>query len=309
MYREMLHGEFLYNYEKIRISNGTLLHTRKNHICEVGDFYSLKYISGSDVYVTVDEKRYYVPDKSVLLFEKFISAKVSVLTPGADLSMINIDFKKSLYSMLESDKDDLAWLLTYIMGHVRKKNLYLPRFLFYTDTSVVIENMFIDTMKEYKQREIKYLDIVRSYITAILVKLFRNMENVNNATLEGDLIQRILDYTELHYNEKLTVAELSKIFHYSESYIEKKFKNTMEMTFPEFLRQKRIYSSLSIISNTYKNVDDLASRVGYSDTKCFIKNFKRYVGMTPLQYKKQSEKKKDWYMDMRDLKQQKERPY
>lgn len=305
----MLHGEFLYNYEKIRISRGMLSHTRKTHFCERGDFYSLIYISGSDVYVTVDEKRYYVPDRSVLLFEKFVSPKISILTQGADVSMTNIDFKKGLYGGTESDNDDIAWLLTYIMGHVRKNKLDLPRFLFYTDTSAVIENMFFDTMREYQRREIKYMDIVRSYITAILAKLFRSMENVNNATLEGDLIQRILDYTELHYNEKLTLAELSKIFHYSESYIEKKFKNTMEMTYPEFLRQKRIYNSLHYIQNNHKNISELAKHVGYPNVKCFINNFKKYIGMTPLQYQKSNEKKKDWYMDMRDLKQQKERPY
>ena len=53
-------------------------------------------------------------------------------------------------------------------------------------------------------------------------------------------------------------------------------------------RMIRMEKAKKLLSDTDMLVKDIASAVGYDDSRVFVKRFKSNVGMTPVEYRKQS---------------------
>ncbi len=69
------------------------------------------------------------------------------------------------------------------------------------------------------------------------------------------------------------------------NYISQLFKKETGITFVHYITQKRIEDAKELLTSTKKPLTDIALEVGFNDTFHFIKTFKRYVGMTPGQYR------------------------
>ena len=163
--------------------------------------------------------------------------------------------------------------------------------------------VFCDALKEYRERGIQYHEVLKNCIHIILIKIMRSFEEFQKRRNGADLIQDILDYTQMHENEKITVSMLAMHFNYSESYIIQKFKKEMGVSFPEYLRQKKILLSVRMLENG-ETVQETAKKIGFSDVKSYVKCFKKYIGVAPNVYKKERNKLTFWYDDAKTLKEQ-----
>ena len=101
---------------------------------------------------------------------------------------------------------------------------------------------------------------------------------------EGELIARILLYIRNHYNE-ISLEDVSKEFHYSKTYLNRIFKNCMNITILKYIQETRLEQSTVLLCNTRLSVEDIAMHVGYEDTSYYIELFKRKYHKTPLQYR------------------------
>ena len=97
-----------------------------------------------------------------------------------------------------------------------------------------------------------------------------------------------LSYIERRLTEPLRVSEMANALHYSESTIERMFREHLKITPFELIRKKKMVLAASMLRNG-ETVLDTGLMLGYSDNSHFIKLFKQYYGVTPLQYKKRSE--------------------
>ena len=70
-------------------------------------------------------------------------------------------------------------------------------------------------------------------------------------------------------------------------YLSAKFKDETGMTFTDYLHSRRISESCKIILNTEESIESIAEYVGYSDSKKFRENFKRKMGVSPREYRRQ----------------------
>ena len=98
-------------------------------------------------------------------------------------------------------------------------------------------------------------------------------------------LSRILKYIDCHIHEDITITSLSKQFYISQSTLERKFRESLDITPSEYIRRKKLVSAADLLRNG-KSVLNAGIDVGYNDTSYFIEIFKRYYGITPHQYKK-----------------------
>ncbi len=107
---------------------------------------------------------------------------------------------------------------------------------------------------------------------------------------EGDYF--IIDYNAQHgyrpIGEKNILNSLSHKLKFSAPYLSRRFKEDTGMVFSEYLQKVRIEESLRLLANTDKKTADIAESVGYNDIKFFYSVFKRYVKLTPGEFKKQN---------------------
>lgn len=64
------------------------------------------------------------------------------------------------------------------------------------------------------------------------------------------------------------------------------FRKSVGCSFVEYLRQMRIYKSSSMLYRTNMQVSEIANAVGYKKTEYYSKLFKKYTGLSPLQYRR-----------------------
>ncbi len=94
-------------------------------------------------------------------------------------------------------------------------------------------------------------------------------------------------YIAEHFLEKISFAELAAAANISRSYLSKRFKEEVGISFSEYLLSFRLNEAKKILE-TEKNISckEAALRAGYTDYVQFTKMFKKFVGESPSNYQK-----------------------
>lgn len=103
-------------------------------------------------------------------------------------------------------------------------------------------------------------------------------------TSENAQIKKILNWTEEHFSEPITLERVSTIFHYSKSYFCNMFKSYTGTTYINYLRQVRLSKACSALQSGI-SVGETAKNCGYETVPYFIKEFKSIFHTTPGKYK------------------------
>jgi two-component system response regulator YesN len=74
--------------------------------------------------------------------------------------------------------------------------------------------------------------------------------------------------------------------HYSYSHLSYLFKKETGQSFSEYLTARRIEKACALLERSRMKIYEVAANCGYSDTNYFLKLFRRSVGTTPAQYRK-----------------------
>lgn len=104
---------------------------------------------------------------------------------------------------------------------------------------------------------------------------------------QKDLIEKILEYVEENYKEKLSLQDLSSLCQYNASYLSVYFKNHVGVNFYDYLTRVRVREATLELCSTNNTVLEIANNHGFPDVKAFNTAFRRTFGKTPMQYRQQ----------------------
>ena len=88
----------------------------------------------------------------------------------------------------------------------------------------------------------------------------------------------------------ITLSQLAKQFHYSESYLSKFIFRQLGLNFSQLLQEIRLEKSCQLLLETDMKITELCERVGYNNESYYINIFRKKYGVTPLQYRKKHQK-------------------
>lgn len=94
-----------------------------------------------------------------------------------------------------------------------------------------------------------------------------------------------LEYIEAHYGQNITLDELARLTGLSAKYFCRYFKTIVHRSPIDYLNYYRIECASHFLSSSDMTVAEIAQHCGYNDSSFFIKQFKRYKGTTPKQYR------------------------
>ncbi|MDQ0216066.1 AraC-like DNA-binding protein [Oikeobacillus pervagus] len=92
-------------------------------------------------------------------------------------------------------------------------------------------------------------------------------------------------YIEDHLEEELTARDVAKYMNLSYTHFCRIFKKETGKTFSEYLSFVRLRRAVWMIRHTNRTIEDIAVDVGFNTPNYFSSTFKRYVGMTPRDYR------------------------
>ena len=131
------------------------------------------------------------------------------------------------------------------------------------------------------------------YTFCEIVRLLRLLNEASHITFQSDsqitmnpLISDVLAYLNLHYKEDLSIAVVAEEFHINESHLSHLFKENMGMSLWSYVTFRRIQLFNELIKNN-NSVESTCYLVGFKNYSNFFRLYKKYMHMTPTEYKKQ----------------------
>jgi transcriptional regulator GlxA family with amidase domain len=102
---------------------------------------------------------------------------------------------------------------------------------------------------------------------------------------EDEEVKKAQEYIELNYRDRITVDELCDMFGIGRRTFERRFKKATKNTIVEYIQRVKIEAAKKELESGRKTVGEVMYDVGYSDTKAFRDVFKKFVGISPVDYR------------------------
>ncbi|WP_417360768.1 GlxA family transcriptional regulator [Galbibacter sp.] len=151
--------------------------------------------------------------------------------------------------------------------------------------AVSIWNLLLYLVEKYTNREMAIM--TAKYFS---VDIDRNSQNVfmifkGQKTHQDEEVKRAQQYIEKNYHKKITVDELANMVAISRRSFERRFKQATENTVLEYLQRVKVEAAKRSFESSRDNISEVMYEVGYLDTKAFRNIFRKYTGLTPVQYR------------------------
>lgn len=135
--------------------------------------------------------------------------------------------------------------------------------------------------------------LLRSYaLTAATELLLRRSENPQTVSQPGNAfpLKPALEYIHDHYMEPCDTETLASLCHLSPTHFRRLFLSCMDATPLQFVISTRIYQACLLLANTNDPVLSIAQAVGMPSASSFNRNFQQAMGMSPRQYRANSDR-------------------
>ena len=100
-------------------------------------------------------------------------------------------------------------------------------------------------------------------------------------------VKDAIAYMETHYAERLTLEQLAETCSFSRSEFCRIFKRFTGRTPFAYLQHLRVRRSLPLLQNRTLSVTEVAERTGFAGASYYAEIFRRYMGMSPLEYRRE----------------------
>lgn len=140
--------------------------------------------------------------------------------------------------------------------------------------------------REYHSKKPGYVAAVDGYMRVLLTKIMRLMIPRADSGRGKGISLQLMDYVEKNYTQRLTLTDLAELFYYNPVYLGKLFRNAFNMSFKEYLCQKRLNHAERLLLESNQNIDAVALSSGFSDKKYFYRVFHQRHQCTPLEFRR-----------------------
>lgn len=194
-----------------------------------------------------------------------------------NLENANALYKEKVIILLSSSNSlkDLRKLLYSI-------NLFIYTY-FCINSSIILEDLCYKNIKLidicYSKENLISLgeEIIKSYIETI-----NNHERLS----ENEIIRPALDYIHSNIEKKITLDKVAAHVHISSNYLCYLFKETTGFKFCEYINICRINVAKDFLDNSSNSLEIISFECGFNSQSHFSTTFKKYVGVSPNEYKK-----------------------
>lgn len=125
---------------------------------------------------------------------------------------------------------------------------------------------------------------------AVLVKPLLAGGPAEMPTAQGERLKLMLDFIDLHYSERISVADIAEAGFTSVRECHRTFREVLRTTPANYLRDYRVEQACRMLSHTTRPVGSVAELSGFGTASLFARLFKESLGCTPSEYRRRWQK-------------------
>lgn len=130
------------------------------------------------------------------------------------------------------------------------------------------------------------------YLYEIIRYFSEQFEMIMNATgnsSRDSIIDDILYYIDHNYQSNIKLESIAPLFGYNSAYLGKIFSKTVGVNFNYYVDYIRINHSKELLLQNKLKVYEISEVIGYKNVDYFHKKFKKYVGVSPAEFRKNAD--------------------
>ena len=118
-------------------------------------------------------------------------------------------------------------------------------------------------------------------------------ESTDTLAIDDDEISQALQYIRRHANSNIRVSDILKTLSLSRRSLEHRFKKLIGRTPHEEIQRVRLNSVKRLLSETELSISAIAERSGYEHGEYMTAVFRRVMGQTPTEYRREQQEVDD----------------
>lgn len=119
-----------------------------------------------------------------------------------------------------------------------------------------------------------------------MVREYCNCVKLHSLKNYSPMVQKVINYINLNLDSALSLKNLADMCFISSSYLSGLFKQEVGTTLTDYINTQRIKRAARRLRNTDVSIAAASEQVGILDVNYFTKMFKKVMGVTPTQYRK-----------------------
>ena len=282
--------------------------------------HELLYLRDGRVDVTVGGDTVSLDKGKILIIRPLVKHKLTIKSKEADMFNLYFGFVhdvKEMGSMMASSetgtsiKNNSAGPSVMIPGSMAQ--IPLENFLQFADLGITEDNemarqpYFIVTGAEKKEISSlaerivgemagdKYAKdfMIHTLTVEFMIHLSRAMRNEWEENLRvkngkaRELVKIAKQYMDENFEQGITVAEAAQYVFLSQGYFTRAFKDELGISPMNYLMKKRIEKACELLENNEIKVSSIAVQSGFSSPQRFNVAFRKLIGKTPMEYRKE----------------------
>lgn len=272
----------------------------KNEIKTFENYFSICLIKKGTAVMNIDGERCYISAPALLCLNADISVEIlrsnKLQTKTVSFAPDFINRNLSTDKILADDYDIKCRLFDFpsFIFFYKNDDFYNCVIPFEYDELSKVEYLF-DSIKQQITVQPDNMWSCRARMAVIRIldyalSLYRDTFNINP---EGDtLVDCILTFIEFNFEKQFTIEDLCRMYNTNRTTLMADFKRVTGKTINEFVTDKRIDLCKQIIAFTNIPIEEIAQKYGFSSQAYFTRAFKKKAGLSPLQYRKESLRKR-----------------
>ena len=285
--------KFLYQYEQRELQEGSPLDTiflafgrpvknmdeiylsyeealtlcRRRFFCSQG-----QHTLGFEELPYLNAKEYEISSDKLTEFQELLVGSLKTYNRRKVAEILS-QLEKFLYNV-KDDIDAVKHFLTDLFFQIKEKIIlsYSTAYISFPTNSEIISRI---------QDSFYLYEIIRfiSGQTDLII-------NATGNPSRDSVLDDILHYINHNYQSNIKLETIAPLFGYNSAYLGKIFNKATGESFNSYIDHRRIEQSKQLLLENKLKVYEIAERVGYKNVDYFHKKFKKYVGVSPAEFRK-----------------------
>lgn len=136
------------------------------------------------------------------------------------------------------------------------------------------------------------LAFVKTYVLQLLLHTLRRLEEAegeqasHGGSWKETIVREVCEYVNKQYSRHIRMAEISHQLCVSGNHLNAIFKAATGRTIMRYIEEYKLDKARQWLAESGDSIQTIASRLGYYDQYHFSKTFKKEIGCSPSQYRK-----------------------
>lgn len=250
------------------------------------DFFEMVYIKKGDAVFEIAGSPVTVGPNDIIIIKPRQTHTVSIKSQlGCEFIVLNFNFSSQVNS--EFSEIPLEDFLNFVSG--KESGAFISLKVSQKNEIITLLNRII---KEKQNVEIgsEFLNYLLILELFVLISRALKMEWENSIKDKSpklkELIHISVNYINNNYERDISLKDIARFVFLSPSYFTRAFKEEMQISPISYLLKVRIERSKEMLKDSNMKISDIALSIGFSNQQRFNEIFKKYVRLTPLQYRK-----------------------